>query len=106
MAFSRGLNPDEIASILENEDDFSSHDTKSEEEDCVTQDDIRSDIKEEMVDYEEITIQTTRQEDPKSPISSPESPNLEETPSTTRRIIKLPQQSIRGKNNHKMTITS
>lgn len=40
MASYRRLNIDKIASVLENEDDYSPHDTDSEQEDCVTQDDV------------------------------------------------------------------
>lgn len=51
IASSRYSNPDEIACLLENEDDFPTVDSNSEEEDCVTQDDIRSDVEYEIVDH-------------------------------------------------------
>lgn len=45
------LNEDEIAAILEHEDYFSLKDTNSEEEDCLIEDDVSSEIEDEVVDY-------------------------------------------------------
>lgn len=100
MASRQHLYQDEIAAILENEDDYSPHDTDSEMEDCVTQDDVRSDVEDEMVDnIGNGTSPASRHEDPETPDPSSEASNLEVTLSS-HRIITLPQRSIRGKNNH------
>ncbi|CAG5000726.1 unnamed protein product [Parnassius apollo] len=58
------LKVEDIASILENYDDFY---PDSEEEDCVTQDEVRSDVEGEMVDYIESTIQSDIMEIIQSP---------------------------------------
>lgn len=43
MASRQRLNQDEIATILENDDDYSPLDSESEKEDCVVEDDVWSD---------------------------------------------------------------
>ncbi|CAG9571654.1 unnamed protein product [Danaus chrysippus] len=68
------LNQDEIATILENDDDYSPLDSDSEEEDRVVEDEVWSDNEDAMVDFVE---DTSRQEDPDNNIASRESPNLE-----------------------------
>ncbi|CAG9574357.1 unnamed protein product [Danaus chrysippus] len=75
MESRQRLNQDEIATILENDDDYSPLDSDSEEEDRVVEDDVWSDNEDAMVDFVE---DTSRQEDPDNNIASRESPNLEE----------------------------
>ncbi|CAG9562811.1 unnamed protein product [Danaus chrysippus] len=74
MESRQRLNQDEIATILENDDDYSPLDSDSEEEDRVVEDDVWSDNEDAMVDFVE---DTSRQEDPDNNIASRESPNLE-----------------------------
>lgn len=100
MASRRELNIDEIVSILENDDDSSPQDSDSDEDDCVSQDDVRSDVEDAMVDFIEETGSLNNQEDSETSVVSPESSNVEVTPSTSCRVITLPQSSIRGKNRH------
>lgn len=63
MASRRELNIDEIVSILENDDDSSPQDSDSDEDDCVSQDDVRSDVEDAMVDFIEETGSLNNQED-------------------------------------------
>ncbi|CAB3255270.1 unnamed protein product [Arctia plantaginis] len=105
MGSRQHLNQDEIASMLENDDDYSPLDSDSEQEDCLVEDDVRSDNEDAMVDFIEDTSPTSRQDDPENHVASLESTNLEVTSSTSHRIITLPQRSIRGKNNHVWSTT-
>ncbi|XP_045763663.1 piggyBac transposable element-derived protein 4-like [Maniola jurtina] len=100
MASRQPLNPDEIALILEQDEDYSPQDTDSEEEDCVSEDDVRSDFEDDVVDVIENTTPEDRLEEPEQTDPSSESHQLEVTPSSSRRIITLSQRSIRGKNNN------
>nr|ADV17599.1 transposase [Agrotis ipsilon] len=102
MESRQRLNQDEIATILENDDDYSPLDSDSEAEDRVVEDDVWSDNEDAMIDYVE---DTSRQEDPDNNIASQESANLEVTSLTSHRIISLPQRSICGKNNHVWSTT-
>lgn len=71
MAFRRHLNRDEIASILDNENDYSPHNTDSEQEDCgKIEDDIANTYK------------------------------FGKRALTSRWVVTFPQRSISGKNNH------
>lgn len=105
MGSRQHLNQDEIASMLENDDDYSPLDSDSEQEDCLVEDDVRSDNEDAMVDFIEDTSPTSRQDDPENHVASLESTNLEVTSSTSHRIITLPQRSLRGKNNHVWSTT-
>ncbi|CAB3225498.1 unnamed protein product [Arctia plantaginis] len=105
MGSRQHLNQNEIASMLENDDDYSPLDSDSEQEDCLVEDDVRSDNEDAMVDFIEDTSPTSRQDDPENHVASLESTNLEVTSSTSHRIITLPQRSIRGKNNHVWSTT-
>ncbi|CAB3232682.1 unnamed protein product [Arctia plantaginis] len=84
---------------------YSPLDSDSEQEDCLVEDDVRSDNEDAMVDFIEDTSPTSRQDDPENHVASLESTNLEVTSSTSHRIITLPQRSIRGKNNHVWSTT-
>ncbi|CAB3250908.1 unnamed protein product [Arctia plantaginis] len=77
MGSRQHLNQDEIASMLENNDDYSPLDSDSEQEDCLVEDDVRSDNEDAMVDFTEDTSPTSRQDDPENHVASLESTNLE-----------------------------
>ncbi|CAB3256948.1 unnamed protein product [Arctia plantaginis] len=73
MGSRQHLNQDEIASMLENDDDYSPLDSDSEQEDCLVEDDVRSDNEDAMVDFIENTSPTSRQDDPENHVASLES---------------------------------
>ncbi|CAG5017341.1 unnamed protein product [Parnassius apollo] len=77
MASSRQLRTDEIASFLENTSDSETCDTDSGEEDCMTYDEVRSDVEDEVVDSLECSNESASQETLQNDDTSIESTNTD-----------------------------